>query len=51
VLPSLLVEFHDGSDAGQEEDHGDLENSSQIPFLSFSLCLVVLGLELRQQDC
>jgi hypothetical protein len=35
VLPSLLVEFFDGIDAGPEEDHGVLENSKQIHFLSF----------------
>jgi hypothetical protein len=26
VLPSLLVEFCDGIDAGPEEDHGVLQN-------------------------
>jgi hypothetical protein len=35
VLPSLLVEFFDGIDAGPEEDHGVLENSKEIHFLSF----------------
>jgi hypothetical protein len=46
VLPPLLVAFFDGIDAFPEEDHGVLENSKQIHFLSFFF-LVVLGLELR----
>jgi hypothetical protein len=36
LLPSLLVEFCDGIDAGPEENHGVLENSTQILFLSCS---------------
>jgi hypothetical protein len=48
VLPSLLVEFCDGIDAGPEEDNRVLEISKQIPFPSCSFVfLVVLGFELR----
>jgi hypothetical protein len=48
VLPSLLVEFCDGSDAGPEEDHGVLEISKQIRFLFCSfIFLLVLEFELR----
>jgi hypothetical protein len=39
VLPSLLVEFCDGIDAGLEEEHGVLQISNQVLFLSFSLFL------------
>jgi hypothetical protein len=43
-----LVEFCDGIDEGPEEDHGVLEISNQITFVSFSfIFLVVLGFELR----
>jgi hypothetical protein len=46
-MTQLLVEFCDGIDGGLEEDHGVLEISNQVNFLSLSLFLLVLGLELR----
>jgi hypothetical protein len=51
VLPSLLVEFFDGIDAGPEEDHGVLENSKQIHFLSFFLFWWYWGLNSGPQAC
>jgi hypothetical protein len=51
VLLSLLVEFFGGIDAGPEEDHGVLENSKQIHFLSFFFFWWYWGLNTGRQAC